>query len=63
MSAAKIEADMCAELEAWCKAQGLPYLSADELVVEATLTPEQSTFLRDFMKRWDAMLDGEGWAA
>lgn len=52
------EASMCAELEAWCKAQGLPFRSADELLFDAEieLTYPQSSYLGAFMRRWAAML-------
>jgi hypothetical protein len=52
------EASLCAELEAWCKAQGLPYLSADELAV-LELTAEQREYVSNFMKLWDALFSDE----
>lgn len=52
------EASMCTELEAWCKAQGLPFRSADELRFDAEieLTYQQRSYLSKFMRRWGAML-------
>lgn len=57
---------LCDELQAYCAAQGLPLMSADEL--EATLWPEtpdldtpkaaaQRAWLQDFGKRWDACIE------
>lgn len=51
------EESMCAELEAWCKREGLPYRSADEIFFdeELQLSPEQAAFLSAYIKRWDVM--------
>lgn len=40
------------ELEAWCKRQGLPFMSADELYAEVH-APHQRAWLSDFIKRWE----------
>ena len=52
------EAGMCTELEAWCKAQGLPFRSADELRFDEDLklTATQVSYLGEFLIRWNAML-------
>lgn len=42
------------ELEAYCAAQSIPYLSADELIHEE-LTPEQRRWVSDFILRWEAV--------
>lgn len=66
---------LCDELEAYCKAQGLPYMSADELAASDHPNDEQREWLRDFCERWerweaqheraggavDAVADAEGW--
>lgn len=57
---------LCDELQAYCTAQGLPHMSADDL--EASLWPEtpdldtpkaaeQRAWLLDFGKRWDACIE------
>lgn len=43
------------EYEAWCADQGLKCMDAMELIHEYELTPEQSTWIHDFIKRWDGM--------
>lgn len=52
-----LEVAMCAELEAWCTANALPYLSANDLLAEhdAALTPEQREYLSTYVQRWDAL--------
>lgn len=69
------EAALCAELESYCKAQGLPYSSADELAASDDVSAEQREWLRKFCDRWerwedqqraaraavDAVADAEGW--
>lgn len=59
------EASLCAELEAWCKAQGLEFLSADDLravltdsdpALRTKQTDEQIDWLGDYINRWDAVV-------
>jgi hypothetical protein len=44
------------EFAAWCQGQGLPRLSADELLceIDEDATPEQRAYLNDFIARWTA---------
>ncbi|MDP2449085.1 MAG: hypothetical protein Q8Q74_08075 [Polaromonas sp.] len=46
---------LCDELEAWCRAQKLPYLRADDLAAKGYLTPEQKEWIANFRQRWDAL--------
>ena len=41
----------------WCVENGLPQMSADELLVEETVpkTPEQRKYLVSFIERWDSV--------
>jgi len=43
------------EYGTWCADQGLKCMDALELIHEYELTPEQSTWIYDFIKRWDGM--------
>ena len=43
------------EYGTWCADQGLKCMDAMELIHEYELTPEQSTWIYDFIKRWDGM--------
>lgn len=52
------EQPLCAELNAWQSAQGLPAVSADEHDGE-TLTNEQREWLNGFIARWNAWEAGE----
>lgn len=47
------------ELCDWCNAQDpcLPYTSADELLVTASLTDTQLSWLRAYIRRWDAVME------
>ena len=69
-----IERSLCAELAAWCLAQGLPYESADELLLSLQpLEPgldtdqrrTQREWLSDYVTRWDAAVANDsrvdGW--
>lgn len=56
------EEAMCAELDSWCKANGLPYESADELRVCGTLSVEQDVWLADYLQRWDSMQASQSFA-
>lgn len=47
------------ELRAWCHAQRLPYLSADELVVREDLSEGQHAWLEQFCERWDDFMASE----
>lgn len=44
---------LCDELSYWCVDNRLPYKSADELLLNADLTPEDRFWLETFIKRWD----------
>jgi hypothetical protein len=46
--------DLTTEYQAWCKANNLPCISADELACEPTLTPEQASYINLFMERWES---------
>jgi len=44
----------------WCADQGLKCMDAMELIHEYDLTPNQSTWIYDFIKRWEtAQNEGE----
>jgi len=45
------------EFQTWCDAQGLPEMSAEELLYE-DITSEQRKYLSDFIHRWEAAVDG-----
>lgn len=47
------------ELKAWCKAQSLRWLGADELILRNDLTEEQRRWLSDFILRWEALERGK----
>jgi hypothetical protein len=47
---------LCDEYEAWCTKQGLPHMSADELIYEE-VTEEQRTYLAAFSERWNVVMD------
>lgn len=47
------------ELRAWCHAQRLPHLSADELVLRADLSEVQQAWLEQFCGRWDDFMASE----
>lgn len=57
------EGALCAELADYCKAQGLPHLSADELAASDYPNDEQREWLRDFCARWDRWEDQQSTAA
>lgn len=57
------EATLCAELESYCNANGLPFLSADELAASDHPNDEQREWLRDFCARWDRWEDQQSAAA
>jgi hypothetical protein len=46
---------LCDEYNAWLTAQGLPEMSADELLHE-DITKEQRRYVSAFYDRWEAML-------
>lgn len=50
---------LSAEYQDWCDQQGLPVMSADELLREK-ITAAQREWVIDFIKRWDAMLQAQG---
>lgn len=46
---------MCNELEAWCKAHGLPVSSADEVLMSLPQGDVRRAYLESFIRRWDAI--------
>lgn len=48
---------MSVQLRHWCDAHGLPQLSADEIHLEADLTPAQREWLDAFCARWDSITE------
>lgn len=44
---------LAGELEAWCEANNLPFVSADELI-SRDVTAEQRAWLEQFLDRWEA---------
>lgn len=46
---------MSVQLRHWCEAQGLPFLSADEITFAAATTPAQRQWLDAFCARWDSI--------
>ncbi len=46
-------APLCKEYQEWSAAQGLPAMSADELIFEE-ISDAQRVWLTDFIIRWDA---------
>jgi hypothetical protein len=44
---------LCEEFQSWCSDQGLPQMSADELIHE-DINPDQRRYLSDFIVRWEA---------
>jgi hypothetical protein len=55
--------DLIDEFAAWCKREGKPHHSADELYHEAidnpSYTDAQRGYLRAFSNRWDALAGGD----
>jgi len=43
------------EYGTWCADQGFKFMDAMELIHEYDLTPNQSTWIADFIERWDGM--------
>tara|TARA_R110000824_G_scaffold44424_2_gene129284 strand:+ start:1805 stop:1990 length:186 start_codon:yes stop_codon:yes gene_type:complete len=41
------------EWAVWCKDQGFKCMDAMELIMEHDLTPNQSDFVDNFIKRWE----------
>lgn len=52
---------LCFIYQTWCKENGLPQMSADELLVEETIvkTQEQRNFIESFIVIWDYTMDLE----
>ena len=48
---------MSAELLKFCKANELPFISADELALRQDLTDFQFGWLISYIKMWDALID------
>jgi hypothetical protein len=55
----EIEQQFCDEYQAYLTAQGLPQMSADELLHEE-LTAEQRHRISDFYARWESILESMG---
>lgn len=49
---------MSIEFVAYCTQQGLPEMSAEELIHE-DLTPEQRQWVSDFIVRWNVEVEGQ----
>jgi hypothetical protein len=45
------------ELQDFCRAEGLPFESADELSCNPDITPGQRQWLLDFCARWDVQAE------
>ncbi len=56
---ATTEATLCDELEAYCKREGLQFLSAEELVLQEGISEGQRDWLNDYITRWDAFMESE----
>lgn len=52
MSGEERLAEMSGELEGFCKEAGLPFESADELLLSDDLRPEHRKWLSGFCERW-----------
>ena len=50
--------NLIAELQDYCHAQGLPHLSADELMSE-DITKDQREWLKDYCSRWNDAVEAE----
>ena len=48
------------ELRAWCHAQKLPYVSAEELAMREDLSEVQRAWVEQFCWRWDAFMASDG---
>lgn len=57
-SGASTEETLCDELEVWCKANGLPLRSADELLSSGVNTnATQRAWLAAYIERWNATVE------
>ena len=54
---AKLMSTMTDVLGDYCKANGLEYLSADDLLHTYNLTDDQKTWLKVYGKMWDKLQD------
>lgn len=50
---------LCRELEAWCRAESLPYLRADDLAEAGYLSEGQRAWVQQFVERWEALKAAE----
>ena len=52
---------LCFIYRAWCRDNGLPYMSADELLAEESVekTLDQTKFIKSFITIWDYATDLE----
>lgn len=46
--------NMVNELAAWALANGLPFVDAEELLCDASLTQAQRNWVGAYIERWDA---------
>lgn len=53
------ERALCDELKAWCEANGLPHMSADEFALRDGLSEAQRGWLEGFCERWDLFMSSE----
>lgn len=49
---------LCSEYRSWCSAQGLPQMSADELLHE-DLTDAQRSYVSGFIQKWSWAVGAE----
>lgn len=52
----KTEAQLIEQHKAWCAANNLPYMSADDLLGRDDITNKQFHELLEFIKEWDAIV-------
>jgi hypothetical protein len=45
--------DLTTEFQLWCKNNGMPQKSADDLLLCPDLTYTQRIYLQDFIRRWE----------
>jgi len=52
-----VEQELCDELAAWCKKNGLPESDLDRLMTSEGLTDDQYEWLTKYSVRWNEMID------
>lgn len=50
------QGSLCNDLEAFCKVHGLPFMSADELMLSEGVDKDQRDWLSDFVEAWEAVM-------